>query len=117
MAQPKRKAAARLLWENAPTAKSPQPPESGLRHSRKAALAPASKPSQAAQEAQDAKRPPRRAPPQPASRTNIISSSQVSPLQFKTKMEARHESESLYITRILPRTPPYGTPHTRTTQI
>src|SRR5580700_7199537 len=90
MEQPKREAGTHLLWGNVPITRSQQAQESGLRDSRKAILALASKRTQAGQGAQDAKRSLRNAPGQPASRTNIISSSRVPRLQLKTRIEMRH---------------------------
>jgi hypothetical protein len=87
----KKKAATHLFWENVPIIRSPQPQESDSRGSQKAALALASKRTQARLEVQDAKRPLRHAPGQTASRTNIISSSRVPRLQLRSRSEIHHE--------------------------
>src|ERR1700693_3401457 len=91
MEQPKREVATHLLWENVPITRSQQAQESGLRDSRKAALALASKRTQARLGAQYAKRPLPHGPEHPGSRTNIISSSQVPRLQLRSSIERHHE--------------------------
>jgi len=74
-----------------------------LRESRNVALALASERNQARREAQDAKRPPQHAPGQPASRTNIISSSQVPRgnrgLELKQMMSVKNHREKVYTTK------------------